>query len=259
MALLYRLDAGTIGTMWSDTGKTTQVADGGTVAVWSPASGSITTDAIQSTAGSRPTYRANYASSGKPAVEFATKFMTIAHSVDWNITTAFDIVWVCNALSVTTPSTFRLLIHKFVSGTWADGFGIGQSIGNFHAGSPRYDNAAVAEVTGQITLMHLRTGSSARAWRIPNNPYWKPIASVAINTTPLTNSANLTLGQQGGGSFPWLGGLHELAIFSGGETEATITAELDAMIAKWGINTGFAAGGGSASSRMVNIRGGADQ
>lgn len=246
MALLYRLDAGTIGTMWSDTGKTTQVADGDTVAVWSPASGSITTDAIQSTAGSRPTYRANYASSGKPAVEFATRFMTIAHSSAWNITTAFDIVWVCNALSVTAPSTFRLLLHKLTTGSWNDGFSIGQNLGNFTAGSPQYLNCQVTEVTGEITLMHFRTGSSARAWRIANNPYWKPLVTNVTSTTPLTNSANLTLGQQGGGGFAWLGGLHELVIFGGGETEATITTELNAMIAKWGVSTGYAASGGTA-------------
>lgn len=245
MALLYRLDAGTIGTLWSDTGKTTQVADGGTVAVWSPAAGSITTDAIQSTAGSRPTYRANYASSGKPAVEFSSRFMTIAHSAAWNITTAFDIVWVCNAASVST-GVFRLLLHKFVSGAWNDGLGISQSLGTFQAGSPSYNNCTLPDVAGEITLMHFRIGSSARAWRIANNPYWKPHTAVAASTTPVTNSANLTLGQQGGGSFAWLGGLHELAIFGGGETEATITTELNAMISKWGVSTGYAASGGTA-------------
>jgi hypothetical protein len=253
MGLIYRLDASDTSTLFSDDGKTTNATDNDAVAVWSPAGGSITTDATQTTSGSRPTYRANYASSGKPAVEFASDFMTIAHSSGWNITTAFDIVWVCNAASVSTGA-FRLLLHKFVSGAWNDGLGVGQSLGTFQAGSPSYNNCTLAEVAGEIALMHFRTGSSARAWRIPNNPYWKPITSVAANTTPVTNSANLTLGQQGGGSFAWLGGLHELAIFSGGETEATITAELDAMIAKWGINTGFAASGGGAAG-LTGIRG----
>jgi len=71
MGLVYRLDASDLTTMFTDAGKTTQVTDGASVYCWAPKSGSaVTTDAVQATAINRPTYRANYASTGLPGVEF---------------------------------------------------------------------------------------------------------------------------------------------------------------------------------------------
>ena len=118
MSLLYQLDTSVIGTMFSDTGKTTQITNGGTCAAWTAPNGLITTDAVQSTSANRPTYRSNYSSSGYSGLEFddSNDQMSIAHSSGWNLT-IIDMFIVLTSTSLAV-GTYKGIVTKF-GDVWA--------------------------------------------------------------------------------------------------------------------------------------------
>jgi len=109
--------------IFTDTAGTTLATNGDAVAAWGPTSYSLTSGlATQTTAGSRPIYRSNYASSGYPAIEFdgSNDGLLIPHVSAWNSTgvTAFC---VCSA---DTISNWRWAWLRSPNQSWT-GQGLG--------------------------------------------------------------------------------------------------------------------------------------
>ncbi len=252
MGLVFRLDASDISTMFTDAGKTTQVADGGSVYCWSPKSGSaVTTDAIQATALNRPTYRADYASTGLPGVEFdgSNDLFGVTHSSGWNTTSVVEI-FAAVYLDVTSVGAFRPIITKASTGSWNDTFTLSQSNGNIMFGSPTYNQIMLTERTGAWILIYGRAGTSTPVhlrYSKAGSSEFTPIMVSGSTTTPTTNSSNVQIGFGPGGSY-LNGAIGELRVYTGGETVATIEAAFYDMAVRWGLMQSQSSGGTSRPS-----------
>lgn len=247
MVLLYRLDSSDRGTMWSDDSKTTQVTDGTAVAVWSPKAGSISTDAVQTTPANRPTYRANYASTGYPGVEFdgSNDAMTVAHSTAWNSTSIYEIAAVVYLDTVASGATFRGIFGKVSSSAWSDGFMLSNFGGGIAFGSPLYSQMAITARTGVWLLVYGRAGTSAPVtfqMSREGASVFTPVVVTGSTTTPQTNSTAVSIGFGTGEAGRFDGAIGEVRVWSGGETAADINAALYDMARKWGLLASQAAG-----------------
>lgn len=248
MGLVYRLDASDITTLFSDAGKTTQVTDGGSVYCWAPKSGSaVTTDAVQATALNRPTYRANYSSTGLPGVEFdgSNDLLGVAHSSGWNTTSIVEIMAVVYA-DVTSVGAFRPVITKASTGSWNDTFHLTQSNGNWMFGSPTYNQIMLTERAGAWVLLYGRAGNAAPVhfrYSKALSSEFTPIMGSGSTTTPTTNSSNVQIGFGPGGSY-FNGAIGELRVYTGGETVATVEAAMYDLATRWGLMA--SQGGGTA-------------
>lgn len=246
MGLVYRLDASDTATMWSDTGKTTQITDGTAVATWAPKAGAVTTDAVQSTLANRPTYRASYLSSGYAAVEFdgSNDFMTIAHSSGWDSTTAYEIVAVVHLPVSAGASTFRVILQKTNTTGWTNGLHFVHHNNTISGGSPSYQQNSMPEIIGERLLVYLRSSTTAGGQGNLGRTTWPftwTRANASGNTTPTTNTEAVRLGSGFSSGFHFNGVIHELRVYSGGETAQDITAVWADMASRWGI---LASGGG---------------
>lgn len=247
MALLYQLDAAAIATLFSDTAKTTQMANGGSVAAWTAPNGSITTDAVQSTSASRPTYRSNYASSGYAAVEFdgTDDAMSVAHSVAWN-NSIVDMFLVLTSTSLAS-GTYRGLVGKWTNGSWNDGWGAAYALGNFSSGAPTYSNTICKGLVNSRILIHCHFESGC------NGCEQGPVYGGGLNGTgPASNTASVFIGRADAiGAYHFQGAINEIRIYGGGETDATIINVKNALRAKWGLNS-IVSGGSRPLSRLLN-------
>lgn len=240
MGLLYQLSASDTANLWANDAKSTPVSNGSVVAAWTPKAGSITTDALQTNNTLRPLWSSNYASSGYPAVVFdgSNDAMDIAHSSAWNVTTVLEFL-VAMRCTTATPG-YRGILQKFTSSAWNDGFSLSHSESRFTAGAPGYNTVSTVEKIGENLLFYARIGTSlARGWRslASDEAFWRTAIFTASTSTPSTNIAVVRLGNGSGGNFPFAGGLFELRVYSGGETESTITAAIREMATSWGISS----------------------
>lgn len=247
MSLLYRLDASDITTMWADDSKTTQITNGTAVAVWSPKAGSISTDAVQATPANRPTYRANYASTGYPGVEFdgSNDTMTVAHSTAWNSTSIYEIAAVVYLDTNAPQSSYRGIFGKVSSGSWNDGFMLSNFSGSIAFGSPQYGQMSIAARTGAWLLVYGRAGTSAPVtFQVSREgaSAFAPVSVTGSTTTPQTNSTAVSIGF--GPSDPGRldGAIGEVRVWSGGETAADINTALYDMAVRWGLLASQTAG-----------------
>lgn len=239
MGLAYRLDASDITTLFTDAGKTTQVTDGGSVYCWSPKSGSaVTTDAVQATAISRPTYRVDYVSTGLPGVEFdgSNDLLGITHSSGWNTTSIVEIMAVVYA-DVTSPGVFRPVITKASNGSWNDGFHLTQSTGKWTFGSPTYNQLNIVERISAWVLLYGRAGNATpvhfRMSRAGSSEFTPDMIS-GSTTTPTTNSSPVQIGFGPNGNY-FNGAIGELRVYTGGETVATVEDVMYDMATRWGL------------------------
>lgn len=245
MGLVYRIDAQDITTMFSDAAEATQITDGTGIYTLVPKTGSsVTTRAIQATSASRPTYRANFDSSGLPAIEFdgTNDTMTIAHSIGWNTTTIIEFFVAMRVIQ--SASGYAPIIMKYSNGSWNDGWAVTHFTGNFSCGSPSYGQLRTPEVLNAWVLLYGRVGASGIArLRLTNSGVseFVPTMVVGSNTTPQTNSANVTLGFGPSGNY-FKGGIGEIRVYTGGESKATVDATMYDMATRWGL---LASQGGS--------------
>jgi hypothetical protein len=231
MTLIHQLDSSVIGTMFSDTGKTTQITDGTAVAAWAAPNGSVTTDALQSTLANCPTYRANYSSSGYPGLEFdgSNDQMGVAHSSGWNST-------IIDAFIVLTSTSnggagYKGIHTKFTDVNWNVGWGATYSLGLLSFGAPGYTNAAGFAVINQRVLMHVHYESGRNGCDQGSSIY----VGGSIGTGPTNTAANVIIGGAPGGTFAFAGAMHEIRVYTGGETDQTVVDIKQALRKKWGI------------------------
>lgn len=232
MSLLHQLDTSVIGTMFSDTGKTTQITNGGTVAAWAAPNGSITTDAVQSTSASRPTYRSNYGSSGYPGLEFdgSNDQMSIAHSSGWNAS-IIDVFIVLTSTNNGAPGSFRGIHSKFGNDLWTTGWGAVYATGWLSFGAAAYNNEEVFARINQRILMHLHYEAAKNGCDQGDSIY----AGSRMGSGPTNTTANVLIGGAPGGTYPFAGAMHEIAVYTGGETDQDVLTIKNTLRAKWGL------------------------
>jgi len=229
MALLYQLDAAAITTLFSDTGKTTQVTDGGTVAAWTAPNGSITTDAVQSTSGSRPTYRANYSSSGYPALEFdgTNDHLSVAHSAAWNV----SILEIFLVATFTSSTSYRGVFAKWSTISWNDGWGVAIFNGKFSFGAPSFTNAVAKYTDSSRILCSIRLENAGNG-----GAFGRCFGGSVTGTGPQNNSASVLIGCGDlTGAFYMSGAINEIRVYGGGETDQTIVDVTNTLRRKWGL------------------------
>jgi hypothetical protein len=239
MSLLYRLDASDTATLFADTGKTTAITDGTGVAAWTPKAGAVATDALQSVSANRPTYRANYASTGYAGVDFdgSNDFMTVAHSSGWDDTTAYEIVAVVYLASA-VGTGFRMILQKTNTSSWANnGLHFAHQNSGISGGSPTYTQNGLPEFVGERILVYLRssstTGNQGNIGRTLWPFEWRRVASG--NTTPSTNTEAVRIGSGYPSGFHFSGAIHEIRVYAGGETSGDLTTIWTDMAKRWGI------------------------
>ena len=248
MTLAYQLDASSIATLFSDTGKTTQVSDGGTVAVWTAPNGSITTDALQSTSGNRPTYRSNYGSSGYAAVEFdgSNDHLSVAHSSAWNVS-IIDLFLVLTSTSLAS-GTYRGIVGKWSNGSWNDGWGVAYALGVLSLGAPHYTNVACKATINNRLLLHCHFENGCNGC-IEGGIYGGSTAGAG----PANNSTSVFVGRADpSGAYYFAGAMNELRVYAGGETDATILNVKNDLRRKWGLAA--ISGGGSLINSQQLVR-----
>lgn len=251
MALLYQLDASVIGTMFSNTGKTTQITDGGGVAAWAAPNGSVTTDALQSTSGNRATYRANYSSSGYPAVEFdgTNDQFSVAHSASWNVS-IIDLFVVLNSTNNATLTPFyRGIVTKFGTSAWSTGWGCLYALGWLNIGAPDFLNHIGKAVINQRILCHFHFENRASGCD-QGQCYIGSNNSAA--TGPGNTSADVLIGGAISGAYNLAGAIHEILVYTGGETDAVILGKKNDLRVKWGLTGGVASSGGIPIARGMH-------
>jgi hypothetical protein len=229
MSLLWTLDSSLPSTLFADAAKTVPITDGTGVAAAVSAGGSIATDALQSTSGSRPTYRANYSSSGYSALEFdgTADHFAIAHSAAWNV----SILDVFAVLTLTSSSGSRGVISKWSNTSWSDGWGIAVDGGNFRFGAPNYTNAAARYTGGTRMLLHVHFENAGNGGQF--GLYY---GGGVTGAGPQNNSASVFIGRADpSGAFYMAGAINEICFFGGGETDQAIVDTKQMLRAKWGL------------------------
>ena len=235
MSLLWTLNSSLPGTLWADTGKTVAITDGTGVAAVVPAAGSITTDAQQATSGSRPTYRANYSSSGYPALEFdgTADHLAISHSSNWNVS-------ILDVFAVVTLNSlgFRGIIGKWTNSSWNDGWGVCTDTVGFVFGAPTYTNGS-ARYTAATRILIYAHFQSVWNWGRFGDYYGGGV----IGAGPANNTASVHIGRADpSGAYFLSGAMNELRVYGGGETDAALTAIRTEMLAAWGLTPDVAGG-----------------
>jgi len=229
MSLLWTLDSSLPATLFADTSKTVAITDGTGVAAAVPAGGSITTDALQSTSGSRPTYRANYSSSGYAALEFdgSADHLSIAHSSDWNV----SILDVFAVVTLTSSSGSRGVISKWSNTSWNDAWGIAVDGGSFRIGAPSYTNAAAKYTGSTRMLLHVHFENAGNGGQF--GLYY---GGGTTGSGPANNSAPVFIGRADpSGAFYMAGAINEICFFGGGETDQVIVDTKQMLRSKWGL------------------------
>lgn len=245
MTLLYELDSSKPGTLWSDTGKTSAATNGGSVAAWSPNAGSISTDFLQSTSGSRPIYRTDYNSSGYPAIEFdgSNDFMACAYSASWQVAS----LTVFAAIEIRRVGTQEYLIGR-TDNSWTTGWSMTNYNSNFNGGSP-YNSGMVPYSTGRHLFCLRVSNGSYQDLRVSN----KADGSYSTVTLP-TNSNTVSLCGVASGSFPAQVGVMYVAIYDSALSHADMQDKAYAIDQAFGLGlyNARAAGGGIMSARGFN-------
>ena len=242
MSLLWTLDSSLPATLFADTSKTVAITDGTGAAAVVSAGGTISTDALQSTSGSRPTYRANYSGSGYPALEFdgTADHLAIAHSADWNL----SVIDVFAVLTLTGALAYRGIVAKWSSTAWNDGWGLGTNGTSFVAGAPSFAAYTAAYTGGARILIHTHFHAAESGGQFGDH-----YGGSAAGAGPQNNSASVLIGRADpSGAFYMSGAINEICLFGGGETSQVIIDTKQSLRAKWGLAS-VAAGG---VSQLIN-------
>lgn len=220
-------------TIYEDTGGTDQAEDSDLVAAWrSTANGSLSLLATQSTSDSRPIYRANYASSGYPAIEFdgTDDGLLIPHNAALSITSQTVFV----VAKADTISSWRMLLSKLSSGSWSQGLHVATyGSTNLTLGLDAAQNATLTPNTSNRFIAAFRyDGSTGRGWLNDSQ-----VNSVVRSGVVTGHTANGGIGNGGasGGNYPWDGAIQHILWCGGACSRAAIDYVVNALGDRWGI------------------------
>jgi hypothetical protein len=221
-------------TIYEDTGGTDQAEDADLVAAWrTTTNGSLSLLSTQSTSGSRPTYRADYASSGYPAIEFdgTDDGLLIPHNAALSITSQTIFI----VAKADTISNWRMLISKLSSGSWTQGLHIatyGSTLLTLGL-----DAAQVVSVrpgtTSRFVICARYDGSFGKLWR---NDYELATGSRSGVVTGHTANGGIGNGGASGGNYPWDGAIQHILWCSGSCPRAVVDYVVNALGDRWGIS-----------------------
>jgi hypothetical protein len=260
-ALNLHYDASDITKAFTDAACTTQVTDGGTVLGWAPTSIASSTAKMTGTAG--PVYRSNYASSGYAALESnGTTHRLFNTSLSLGISRfavlccytrisgAASTVWMRGSVSV---GRMARLIYV---GSGALQTYLQYGIASSYAQTQPPSAPAAAKSVVLIEVSDVGSRCSFDSYNCSG-------ASVDALDGSMPDSLYLFAGDNGGFYQGANIAMHELILATGADwSSGGIMDAAKVMATKWGVtneNPTPQTSGGSASSRMVNIRGGADQ
>lgn len=244
-------------TIYEDTGGTDAAEDGDAVASWrSTANGALSLLANQSTPLNRPIYRANYASSGYPAIEFdgSNDGLLIPHNAALSITnqTVFIVA------KADTLSAWRMLLSKVGNASWTTGIHIASysaSLLSWYGNNASFANVQPGTLNRFIIAARYNS-ASGELWLNDTT-----IGGITVATSITGHSADGGIGNGGsaGGSYPWDGPIQHILWCDGACSRTAMEYVVNALGDRWGISIADPPTIGGGGARQVNIRGGADQ
>ncbi len=220
-------------TIYEDTGGTDAAEDGDGVASWrSTANGSLSLLATQSTSGSRPIYRSNYASSGYPAIEFdgTDDGLLIPHNAGMSITNQTIFI----VAKADTVSAYRMLLSKVGNGGWTTGLAAttinGTNLSTYVNGTAY---GTLKPGSNRFIFVFRYDGSLIRLWR--NDAEIQSLDLVG-SVTANTSNGGIGNGGQSGGNYPWDGPIQHIVWCNGSYSRAAIDYVVNALGDRWGIS-----------------------
>ena len=235
-SLLVEWAADQPATIYEDTGGTDQAEDGDAVAAWrSTANGTLSLLTTQSTAANRPLYRANYASSGYPAIEFdgSNDGLLIPHNAALDISeqTIFAVVKADDL----TP--WRFILSRHGNAGWDPGTGLlCDTSGNLTLSVGYGVNSRPVGITPGTTNRVIVAGRRAAA----SNEIWlndSQIGAQNVVRSGTSHSQQGGIGNAGavGGNYPWDGAIQHILWCSGAVSRTAIEYVINALGDRWGI------------------------
>lgn len=254
-SLLAEWAADDASTIYEDTGGTDLAEDGDGVAAWRTTSNSVLSLlATQSTSGNRPLYRANYASSGYPGVEFdgTNDGLLIPHDAAFD-TSELTVFAVSQADAL---STYRFIWSRLSSGAWTNGQMLfaTTTTNNIAFAAPNY-NVSIASRLSSTGGRRLDCGRKNTNSVSIFGQDESVIGSQNVSTvTPHSQQGGIGNGGGAGGNFPWDGPIFHLLVCTGSCGITEIEQVLYLLGQRWGISyptpPGYGSSGGT--SRLIN-------
>jgi len=219
------------GNRYQDQAKTTAANDGDPVGVWSPTGqGSLSLDMIRLSADSRrPTYRANYDSSGYPALEFNGT----SHGMNLSITgypAYLATKWMLAAVDL-NASGFNTILGQS-TGIPSQFYHNGSTLA-FQAGIS-ITAAAASALDGRFVIGFLSKPSGSGLSVI--SAHNQCIGGRKTAESSGTNSGNLFIGCHINTANFWSGCIHQIMFGSGNLTVMQFRNMQEQLAADWGIS-----------------------
>lgn len=220
-------------TIYEDIGGTDLVEDGDAVASWrTTANGTLSLLANQSVLASRPLYRANYASSGYPALEFdgSNDGLLIPHNAALSVTNQTIFI----VAKADTLSAWRMLLSKVGNGSWTTGIHIASYSSTllvFAANSVGIGSVLPGTSSRFITASRYN-GTSGEMWLNDTG-----ISGVNNSLTVTSNTSDGGIGNGGtaGGNYPWDGAIQHILWCDGACSRTAMEYVVNALGDRWGI------------------------
>lgn len=251
--------------VWSDTGGTTAATDGGAVAGWGVASGTLSTSiATQSTSARRPTYTAN--DGGYPSLTFSNanrSSLLLSHTSDWLVSA---VSW----LAVVRPTKTTVIAGGTGNGIlWGKGaswLNIGAHIGQLITGINSPANVFWWHTGYTSRIATFSTADGSATWSV----VWGVADGVCIKggvnrqtAVRTSQSQTIALGTNAvaigadadNTVYSMAGTMREIAFWDEALSESAMAAQVDAAMSRWGISNSVtppASGGGLILPRPQN-------
>jgi hypothetical protein len=221
-------------TIYEDTGGTDAAEDGDPVASWrSTANGSLSLLSNQSTLANRPAYRANYAASGYPAIEFdgSNDGLFIPHNAALSITNQTIFI----VAKADTLSAWRILLSKVGNPSWTTGIHVAAYSAtqlNFIANGALL-GTVLPDTSSRFILAMRYNGVSGEIWL---NDTAIGAATTSLTVTANTADGGIGNGGSAGGPYPWDGAIQHILWCSGACSRTAMEYIVNALGDRWGIS-----------------------
>lgn len=249
LTLLASWAADVPGKLWSNAAKTTPATDGGAVAAVEIDAGTTAVDMVQGTGANQPIYRANYNSTGYPALQFdgSNDVMSIAHNVAWN---AAELLVLIVFDYVGTPAgADNLIAVKFSNSSWFDGPNINRTGATVRCGGGSYLTLSPGNLlfAGGRHAFGLKLKTGTPACFLSERDFTQHSANVTLST----NTAAWQIGSGvAAGNFPTPIALRQFALHdAAGVTVTELKTLWNTIASRWGTQAPAWAETGSSTTR----------